>query len=126
MPLIATILTLITLALWSSLAYLVSQLSQIPPILSVGIALSISGLIGIIRIRDWRVNLKTLTVGVAGIFGYHFLYFTALHMAPPIETSLINYLWPLLIVVLSPLFLHGYILRPYHIIGALLGFIGAV
>ena len=125
MPPIATLLALITLALWSVLAYLSSQLSHVPPILSVGIALSISGILGIIRIREWQVNIKTLAVGVGGIFGYHFLYFTALQNAPPIETSLINYLWPLLIVILSPLFLHGYILRPYHIIGAFLGFLGA-
>jgi drug/metabolite transporter (DMT)-like permease len=36
-----------------------------------------------------------------------------------------NYLWPLLIVLLSPLFLPGYALRPHHILGAAVGLAGA-
>ena len=36
-----------------------------------------------------------------------------------------NYLWPLLIVLLSPLYLHGYRLRPHHILGAFMGLGGA-
>ncbi len=60
-----------------------------------------------------------------GLFGYHFLFFAALHYAPPVEANLLNYLWPLGIVMLSPLFLPGYTLRPHHILGALLGLSGA-
>lgn len=67
----------------------------------------------------------TLAVGIAGIFGYHFLYFSAFKYAPPVETNLINYLWPLLIVLLSPLFLSKYKLRAHHLIGALIGLLGA-
>jgi drug/metabolite transporter (DMT)-like permease len=64
-------------------------------------------------------------VGLWGIFGYHFLYFSAFHYAPPIEVSLMNYLWPLLIVVLSPVFLPEFKIRLQHILGALLGLCGA-
>ena len=39
------------------------------------------------------------------------------------EANLVNYLWPLLIVVLAPLFLPGWV-RP-HVGGALVGFAGA-
>ena len=42
-------------------------------------------------------------VGVGGLFGYHALYFLALRFAPPAEAGLLNYLWPLLIVLFSSL-----------------------
>jgi drug/metabolite transporter (DMT)-like permease len=62
-------------------------------------------------------------LGVGGLFGYHALYFAALRWAPPAESGLINYLWPLLIVLFSSL-LPGEKLRVTHVIGALLGFTG--
>jgi drug/metabolite transporter (DMT)-like permease len=43
-----------------------------------------------------------------------------------VEANLVNYLWPLLIVVLSPVVLRGYGLRPHHILGAVMGLAGAV
>ena len=52
------------------------------------------------------------------MFGYHALYFLALRFAPPAEAGLLNYLWPLLIVLFSSL-LPGERLAPHHIVGAL-------
>ena len=79
-------------------------------------------LIGLGALRQpWPVWL----VGVGGLFGYHALYFAALRRAPPAEASLIAYLWPLLIVLFSAL-LPGERLRARHLIGAGLGFAGAV
>ena len=101
-------LALLTILLWSLLAYLGAQLSHIPPLLLVGIALTFSGLIGSLRPGAWKIKPKVLLTGVGGIFGYHFFYFSAFHFAPAVEANLINYLWPLLIVVLSPLILPGY------------------
>ncbi len=121
----ATILALTTIALWSFLAYLGASLGNVPPFLLTGIALSVGGLMGAVRFRLWRVPRSTLIMGVSGIFGYNFLYFFALQNAPAIEASLINYLWPLLIVVLSPVFLAGYNLRAYHLFGAIAGLAGA-
>ncbi len=63
-------------------------------------------------------------IGIGGLFGYHFFYFTALKAAPPVEAGLICYLWPLLIVVLSGL-LPGERLKPHHLVGAVLGLVGA-
>jgi drug/metabolite transporter (DMT)-like permease len=63
-------------------------------------------------------------LGVGGLFGYHFFYFLALRLAPPVEANLLNYLWPLLIVLLSAL-LPGERLRLRHIVGALAGMTGA-
>jgi drug/metabolite transporter (DMT)-like permease len=62
--------------------------------------------------------------GTLGLFGYHFLYFSALRLAPPAEAGLIAYLWPLFIVLLSGL-LPGEHLRLGHIFGAGLAFAGA-
>jgi drug/metabolite transporter (DMT)-like permease len=59
------------------------------------------------------------------LFGYHALYFVALRLAPPAEAGLLNYLWPLLIVLFSSL-LPGERLYPHHVIGALLGLAGTV
>jgi drug/metabolite transporter (DMT)-like permease len=60
---------------------------------------------------------------VGGLFGYHALYFAALAFAPPIEANLLNYLWPLLIVLLSAPIL-GLPLGPRRLAGVALGFAG--
>jgi hypothetical protein len=61
-------------------------------------------------VRAWRVPLRTLALGIGGLFGFHFLLFMALRLAPPLEANLVNYLWPLLIVLLTPLVLPGWTL----------------
>jgi drug/metabolite transporter (DMT)-like permease len=66
-----------------------------------------------------------LTIGVLGLFGYHAALFTALQLAPAVQANLVNYLWPLLLVVLTPLFLAGSSRSPRHILAALVGFGGA-
>ena len=75
--------------------------------------------------KTLRQPLIAWIVGVGGLFGYHALYFLALRFAPPAEAGLLNYLWPLLIVLFSSL-LPGERLALHHIIGALLGLVGTV
>ncbi|HPH95087.1 MAG TPA: EamA family transporter [Anaerolineaceae bacterium] len=111
--------------LWSTLALLGSQVASLPPFLMLGVVFTLTGLTSLFQPRAWRVPFRTLLVGVGGIFGYHFLYFRAFALAPAVEANLINYLWPLLIVVLSPLFIKGIHLRLQHILGGLLGLAGA-
>lgn len=118
-------LALTAIVFWSFQGYLSMNLSQQSPFLYGGMALSIGGLISIHNVRQWRVPLMTLLVGVSGIFFYHLLFFMAFKAAPTVETNLLNYLWPLLLVLLSPLVLPGSRLKSYHIIGAVTGFIGA-
>jgi drug/metabolite transporter (DMT)-like permease len=72
-----------------------------------------------------RQPLVAWVVGVGGLFGYHALYFLALRFAPPAEAGLLNYLWPLLIVLFSS-FLPGERLAAHHIIGAMLGLAGTI
>lgn len=91
MPPIAVILALVTLIQWSFLAFLGTRLSHVPPFLLVGIALSVSGLISSFSCRTWRIPFRTFSIGVWGIFGYHFFFFLALRFAPPIEANLLNY-----------------------------------
>ena len=121
----AVLLALLSIVVWSSLAFLNSRVNALPPFLAVGIALCVGGLVGLFKAREWRVPLKTFAVGVGGIFGYHALLFTAFRIAPAVEVNLINYLWPLLIVLLSPVILRGFRLGPRHVLGAVLGLAGA-
>ena len=121
----ANLYALGAIALWASLATLGLALRDVPPFLLTGIALVIGSLPAWPLARQWKVPASTLALGVYGLFGFHFLLFIALRMAPPVEANLVNYLWPLLIVVLAPLVLPGLRLRPVHVFAALLGFAGA-
>ncbi len=125
MPRSATVLALITIALWSFLSYLGANLSHVPPFLLTGIVLCISSSLSAVRMQFWRVPWTTFAIGVGGLFGCHFFFFTAFRYAPAVEVNLLNYLWPLFVVFLSPLFLPGYQLRRHHVLGAMLGFSGA-
>lgn len=125
----ANLYALGAIALWASLASLGVSLTHVPPFLLTGIALIIGSVPAWpFVLRDpsqWRIPLRTLALGVYGLFAYHFLLFIALRNAPPVEANLVNYLWPLFIVVLSPVVLPGVALRLPHVLAALLGFAGA-
>jgi drug/metabolite transporter (DMT)-like permease len=120
-----TLLALAAIALWSSLAVLGTLLSHIPPFLLTGIALLIGSVPAWPFFRQWRVSWAALALGVYGLFWYHFLLFMALRYAPAVEANLVNYLWPLGIVLMAPLFLPGVKLTATHFIAACAGFMGA-
>ena len=111
--------------IWSSLAILGTKVESVPSLLLVGVSLSVGGGLGILKAREWKVPLETMLIGVGGIFGYHYLIFTAYKLAPIIEVNILNYLWPLFIVFMSPFFLPSFSLRRHHVIGTLLGLAGA-
>ena len=125
----ANLYALGAIILWASLASLGVSLTHVPPFLLTGIALIIGSVPAWpFVLRDpsqWRIPLRTLALGVYGLFAYHFLLFIALRNAPPIEANLVNYLWPLFIVVLAPVVLPGVSLRWPHVLAAVLGFGGA-
>ena len=121
----ANLLALGAIGLWATLATLGVSLSHVPPFLLTGIALVVGSLPAWPLARQWRVPAPTLALGVYGLFGFHFLLFIALRHAPPVQANLVNYLWPLLIVLLAPLLLPGLRLRPVHVVAALAGFAGA-
>jgi drug/metabolite transporter (DMT)-like permease len=116
--------------LWSALALLTASAGAVPPFELAALTFAIGGGLGLIavaargRLAAFRQPWRVWLIGVGGLFGYHALYFAALSRAPPAEASLIAYLWPLLIVLLSAL-PPGERLRARHVLGAALGFAGA-
>lgn len=120
---------LAAIGLWASLAPLGAILGDLPPFFVTGLGLLIGSVISIFvsrgKLEKLKVPGKTLLVGVFGLFGYHAALFSALQLAPAVQANLVNYLWPLLIVVLTPMFLSGTSLRARHVIAALVGFGGA-
>lgn len=125
----ANIMALGAIALWGSLAPLGVSLAQVPPFLLTGLGLLAGSVLGLCFAAWGRVSLalpwRTLVLGVYGLFGFHFLLFIALRHAPPVQANLVNYLWPLGIVLLAPVLLPGARLRPLHVLAALIGFGGA-
>ncbi|NPD13983.1 EamA family transporter [Xinfangfangia sp. D13-10-4-6] len=126
----ATIIGFSAVLMWSLLALLTIGSAPVPPFLLNAICFTIGGVIGlawtarqgfsILRGVSWKVY----AFGTLGLFGYHFLYFTAFRVAPTAETGLIAYLWPLFIVLLSGL-LPGERLFPQQLLGASIAFAGA-
>jgi len=131
-PRTATLIGLTAILMWSLLAVLTVATGKIPAFQLAAMTFAIGALVGSLTwigrpdaIRALRQEPLAWIVGVGGLFGYHALYFLALRFAPPAEAGLLNYLWPLLIVLFSSL-LPGERLAPHHIIGALLGLVGTV
>ena len=127
----ATLIGIVAILLWSLLALLTAASGTVPPFQLVAICFAIASCIGLVSL--WRSGegfavlrqpLPVWLLGVGGLFGYHFFYFTALRHAPPVEAGLIAYLWPLLIILFSAL-LPGEQLRAHHVIGGVLGLVGA-
>lgn len=131
-PATATLIGLTAILMWSLLAAFTVATGNIPPFQLLAMTFAIGACIGPLTWL-WRPNaaralrqpLLVWAVGVGGLFGYHALYFLALRLAPPAEAGLVNYLWPLLIVLMSSL-LPGERLAAHHIVGAVLGFAGTV
>jgi len=122
---------ILAILLWATLASFGVLASKIPPFQLTSMAFFVAFIIGLIL---WKKEgkgilvhlkwpLKVWIVGVSGLFGYHFFYFLAIQHAPAIEANLINYLWPLFIVLFSS-FLPKEKLRWFHVVGVFCGLIG--
>lgn len=126
----ATAIGFLAIVMWSLLALFTAASGTMPPFqlaaltfaigTGVGVVAGLAGLAGG-SLRSVRPVVWLL--GVGGLFGYHFFYFTALRHAPAVEASLIAYLWPLFIVVGSAL-LPGERLGWHHLAGATIGLAG--
>lgn len=121
----------IAILLWATLASFGVMARSIPPFQLTSMAFFVAFIIGAIL---WKKEgkgilvhlkwpLKVWIVGISGLFGYHFFYFLAIQNAPAIEANLINYLWPLFIVLFSS-FLPKEKLRWFHVVGVILGLVG--
>jgi len=115
--------------MWASLAALAANLSHIPPFLLTGLGLLIGSVISLplagFNIKRIWPRPQVLLLGVYGLFGYHAALFAGLQNAPTVQANLVNYLWPLLIVLLAPLIVSGTRLRLRHIAASIVGFTGA-
>jgi len=131
-PRTATLIGLTAILMWSLLAVMTVATGKIPAFQLAAMTFAIGALVGFLTWIGrpdavgalWQPPVAWI-VGAGGLFGYHALYFLALRFAPPAEAGLLNYLWPLLIVLFSSL-LPGERLAPHHIVGALLGLAGTV
>ena len=128
MKLRATLIGFTAILMWAFLATFAAASGKIPPFQLTAIGFAIGSLPGLalMLVRPQRLvalkqPLKVWLLGVGGLFGYHLSYFTALRSgAPAVEVTLINYLWPLFIVVGSAL-LPGEKLGWHHLVGAVIG-----
>ena len=117
------------IALWSGLGLLSRAAAAVPPLQLTAMAFAVSSGLGLalLAVRGELGVLRQRPVvwlhGVAGLFGFHAFYFAALAWAPPAEANLINYLWPLLIVLFSAA-LPGMALTRWHLAGVGCGVAG--
>ncbi len=134
MPLLQGIAAIL---LWSTLASLTALAGPIPPFQLAAMTFGVGAVAGVLGVAATGRPLAeivaapagAIALGVAGLLGYHALYFDALQTAPPIEANVLNYLWPLLIVLLSaalPASVGGQRLTAWHVAGALVAFCGAL
>ncbi|MCS6891366.1 MAG: DMT family transporter [Rhodovarius sp.] len=118
------------LLLWAFLAVLTRLTAGLPPLQVTALAFLLAGLLGLAvvgargELRKLRQPPLAWAHGVGGLFGYHALYFAALALAPPVEANLLNYLWPLLIVLFSRPLL-GLPLGARRLAGVALGCLGS-
>lgn len=129
---LSTLIGFVAILTWSFLALLSTAAGAVPPFQLAAMAFLLGGLVGVgswafrpQALKALRQPWQVWALGVAGLCIYHCAYFFAIQSAPPVEASLIAYLWPLLIVVFAA-FLPGERLRLHHLIGVLLGLAGAV
>jgi drug/metabolite transporter (DMT)-like permease len=126
----ATLIGGLAVLMWAMLATLTVSLKVIPPFQLLGMAFGVAFAAGSLwlllsggtnRFRLFVQPLSFWLSAIAGLFIYHALYFVALRLAPAAEANLINYLWPLLIVLLSALVPGGARLRAAQLVGAVMG-----
>ena len=122
----------VAILMWSSLAVLTAWSGGVPPFMMVAIAFTVTFGIAVVRWRlagqrvvdRLRQPVGAWLLSVGGLFGYHFLIFFALKHAPAVEANLVNYLWPLLIVLFSALLPDGLRLTWRHLVGTGMGLAG--
>ncbi|WP_417687390.1 DMT family transporter [Roseibium sp.] len=126
----ATVVGLSAVLMWATLGLFGAGSGSVPPFLLNAMCFGLSGSLAVAwlamkgKLGLLRQPPKVWAFGTIGLFGFHFFYFTAIRNAPPVDANLINYTWPLLIVLFSAL-LPGERLRVHHVIGTVLGLSGA-
>ena len=120
------------IVLWASLAVLTTMTPGIPPFQLLALGFGVAGVAGLAAtLRPGGAGLAGLrqppaaaALTIAALSGYHALYFFALKRAPVVEATLVNYLWPLLIVVFAAA-IGGARVAPGQWAGTALGLVAA-
>ena len=124
----ATMIGICAILLWAALALFTVAASGIPSFELLALSFAVAAVSGLVllaargrsALADLRQPAAPWLLAFCGLFFYHALYFYALSAAPPAQASVLAYLWPLLIVLLSAA-LPGEGLRLRHLGGAVLG-----
>ncbi len=132
----ATAIGMLAIPVWALLPTLTVFAGAVPPLELVALTFTLGAAVGAVflavsreaRRSVVRLGIAPVLLGLAGLFGYHFCYFLALQNAPAVEASLVNYLWPVLIVLFSsalPASAGAGRLTAWHFVGAMIAFAGA-
>lgn len=118
------------LLMWSCYALLVSAMKGVPTFEMLTI-IFLCGFIAIasrltIRGEWYKIKQPVIVwvVGVVGILGNDFTTIAAFKAAPPVQVELINYLWPMMVVLFAS-FLPGERFTTKHFLSAFIGLYGA-
>lgn len=120
----ALILGIITIVCWGSLATFGNLLIHLPPFYVLGVCFLLGSLPAFSHVKEMFPSWKITLLGTLGYFGYHFFLFYSFRYAPAVEANLINYMWPVLMVMVTPYFFPQERLRWFHYLGAMLAVIG--
>ena len=85
----ATLIGFTAVAMWALLALLTDASGQVPPFLLSAMTFAVGTAVGLLARMFMprpavapRIPGIVWLIGIAGLFGYHFFYFTALRNAP--------------------------------------------
>ncbi len=118
---------------WSTSSVTTSfAVNQAPPLLVLAVSFTVAAALGLLRDQCHGRLRATLAapwpvvgLGLYGIASYYLAFYFAFRYAPAVQVSLINYLWPLLTVLLSAPILRTPLPRG-ALPAALVGLLGAV
>ncbi|XUY29576.1 DMT family transporter [Agrobacterium sp. rho-8.1] len=127
----ASLIGAVGVILWATETMLVTLTTSIPPLQTVALAFMFSAamspavwfLTGSHPLEAFRQPLRVWVFTVVSLVGYHSCIYYATQQAPPAAAALLQSTTPLMIV-LGSAFLPGERLRWWHVVGALLGFVG--
>ncbi|WP_419307465.1 DMT family transporter [Chromohalobacter israelensis] len=122
---------LLTVTLWASLPVL-RDLITLPPMLTAAVAMGAAALMALLMgwrgassgVAAWRDG-KFWLMGVGGLTGALYFYFSALGKGDPAKITLVTYLWPLGFMLVADV-LAGRGLRARTLLGAAVAFSGLV
>lgn len=128
---VANIKGILTILMWSCAALFITWTPEIPPFLLAALTSAFGcGMFWVRWMRHpkrlWSAIRQPLLVWclfAVAVVVYRGCYLSGLKMAPTVEANLINYLWPLLIVIFGALIDKNFP-QPVVLVGASLGLIG--